>query len=85
MKCEACGDEAKYTIELAKSSEWDEDMSAEAIRWYIPNQHVREAERETQGHFIEVVGFCHTCMRTVEDNLRATIAALQARAGGARI
>lgn len=61
-KCECCGKEAKYTILVA-----DTDG-----RLYLPNQVVRACDNETRE-----LALCHKCMRTIEDNFRATIAYLK--------
>lgn len=61
-KCECCGEPGKYTILVS-----DTDG-----RLYLPNQIVREYEDQTRELLL-----CHKCMRTVEDNFRATIAYLK--------
>jgi hypothetical protein len=73
--CICCKRPGEYSILLAEGM----GAEGEGIRWYIPNQRVREAigfhdvQRE--------VWFCRSCMRTLEDNFRATIAYLTAEGG----
>lgn len=45
-----------------------------AMRRYLPNQHARNLPK-TSLDVIEEVGFCHPCMRAIEDSLNATITA----------
>ena len=47
-------------------------------RYYIPNYKTRHFIGKGQMDVTKIVPFCRTCMRTVEDNLRATILYLQA-------
>ena len=62
-KCYACGEPANFTIMLALTGS----------RIYLPNQGVRSKPRSD-----EPIAFCVSCMRKIEDNLRATILYLQA-------
>ena len=64
--CYACGADANYAISLAITGK----------RLYLPNQLVRE-KGDLPGPKPEEVGFCSTCMRKIEDNLRATVLYLQ--------
>ena len=78
--CVCCKQEAKYSILLAVAPD-DET----GLRYYIPNQMVRETVVENPdmlGEIVRNVWFCHECMRKVEDNLRETIAALQKENAG---
>ncbi len=61
-RCECCGKQGKYTILVS-----DTDG-----RLYLPNQHVRSFGGQTRELLL-----CHKCMRTIEDNFRATIAYLK--------
>ena len=67
-ECECCGGPASVTILLA---DMDDGY------FYIPNQHVRSVQG-TEVDNVKQVPFCAPCMRTVEDQLRATIAKLKA-------
>jgi hypothetical protein len=60
-KCYSCGKPGKYTVMLAITGD----------RVYLPNQIVRECEPPHPGYGPE--SFCPTCMRAIEDSLRATI------------
>ena len=74
MRCRTCSKTAKYSVLLA-SSPHDNSSDDPSVRYYLPNQLAREEK-----HFQEVL-FCHPCMRTIEDNLRATILYLQIENG----
>lgn len=67
--CVGCGTAGRYTIQLAVGPEREGDDA----RYYIPNEFTRESP---MGELNEVP-FCADCMRTVEDNFRATIRYLQ--------
>jgi hypothetical protein len=78
QECTGCGKPASVTILVAVSP--SEDRVTE-VRYYIPNQTYRN---ETDPQFIELnnmnlreLPFCASCIRTVEDNFRATILYLQ--------
>ena len=73
-KCLCCKEEAVYSVLLAEGPNGDR---GNGIRYYIPNQSVRESPEGT----VKEIWFCHSCMRAVEDNMRATIAYLQAECG----
>lgn len=62
-KCACCKNESTLSIQLV---EW-------SGRYYIPNQNVRNASTGD----IKDIWFCKKCMRSIEDNLRATILYLQ--------
>ena len=64
--CKCCGKEAEYNILLFGDDE----------RWYIPNQ-----SRNDVPELLEEVWFCKACMRSIEDNFRATILYLQSESG----
>jgi hypothetical protein len=64
-QCYACGEVAQYTIMLALTGQ----------RIYLPNQNVRECSPPHPGY--GEVAFCGSCMRKIEDNLRATILYIQ--------
>ena len=81
MKCICCNNQSKFSVLLAVGS----DGESESPRYYIPNQNVRESLAEMpdmMGELVREVHFCHSCMRKVEDNLRATIAYLQKENAG---
>jgi hypothetical protein len=65
-KCYACGKDSNYSILLAITGG----------RIYLPNQAVR-AEGTPRHPGYGEVAFCASCMRTIEDNLRATILYIQ--------
>jgi hypothetical protein len=67
--CTGCGQPAAYAILLA----------GEPKRWYLPNQNVRELTNRFPELLTEV-WFCRVCMRKLEDNFRATLLYLQAKA-----
>lgn len=71
--CVCCGENASFSILLAGSDDPD------GMRWYIPNQSVRDTPPGIHNP-IQEVWFCWACMRKVEDNLRATIGYLQKEA-----
>jgi hypothetical protein len=71
--CVGCGTPSKYSIHLALGIQADRLVALP--RYYLPNQHARGPHAPP---VIEEVHFCVECMRTVEDNLRATILYLQA-------
>jgi hypothetical protein len=73
-KCICCKGKAIYSVLLAGGPHSDRRNSP---RWYLPNQSVREHPTDV----MQEIWFCHPCMRAVEDNLRATIAYLQAEGG----
>lgn len=74
-RCIGCGQEAKYSILLAAGPHAGSNPTP---RWYIPNQIVRE---DNDCPSINEVWFCHSCMRMIEDNLRATVLYLQVENG----
>lgn len=75
-ECEGCGGAAVVTILLAVGVEADYQTEY----FYIPNQNTL-ALRGTVFDVVQQVPFCTTCMRAIEDNLRATIARLRESAG----
>ncbi len=76
--CSCCGKEADLSILLVRGVPGDED--SRYPRWYLPNHLVR-AEPDLQ----EEVWFCASCIRIIEDNLRATILYLQSEHGRIQI
>jgi hypothetical protein len=76
-KCICCGEPGKFSVVLAVGPNND---PVDMPRYYIPNDGVRECNG-TPLDPSEIVPFCGTCMRAVEDNLRATILGLQAENG----
>lgn len=70
-RCTTCKKEGVYSVMLATGSHGDGGLKHE--RFYIPNQVGRE-----HGDIGQATWFCKSCMRTVEDNLRATILYLMA-------
>jgi hypothetical protein len=79
-ECVCCKKESEYSILLAVAPD-DET----GLRYYIPNQIVRNTEDENldlYANVVHAVWFCHECMRKVEDNLRETIATLQKQNAG---
>ncbi len=68
-KCYSCGKAGNYSVLLARTGG----------RIYLPNQAVRAGNPAHPG-YSEVV-FCASCMRTIEDALRATILYLQTENG----
>jgi hypothetical protein len=75
--CVCCGKLSTYTIVLALGPQ---AAPAKHRRYYIPNDSVRK-EIGTQFDVTEEVHFCPTCIRAVEDSMRATILYLQAESG----
>jgi hypothetical protein len=73
MDCVGCGNKGVYSILLAGGPSGDEKQIVDRV--YIPNQHVRETSDHSEQWF------CATCMRTLEDNFRATLLYLQAENG----
>lgn len=71
-KCECCGEEAKYSIEVAIGP----NVNPDEDRLYLPNQSYRE-HKSTDKY----LWFCHPCMRFVEDNFRACVAYLKKERG----
>lgn len=67
MRCLCCAATAVYSVLLAG------DLDGPIGRLYLPNQSARQEADETW--------FCHPCMRTIEDGLRATVAYLRSEAG----
>ena len=65
-KCYSSGKNSNYSIMLATSGG----------RIYLPNQALRSEDSPRHPGYGEVA-FCAPCMRTIEDNLRATILYLQ--------
>jgi hypothetical protein len=74
--CVTCGDDGAYTVLLAVGLSMDNDYA----RYFIPNQHAREAQGSGMDP-IHQVTFCQTCMREIEDGMRGTIARLQQENG----
>lgn len=70
--CTGCGKPARYTIQLTLGTQGNTGE----IRFYIPNDFVRQ-EAKKHPELIDDVAFCATCMRVIEDNLRATIGYLR--------
>lgn len=68
--CTGCGEKARVSIQLSVDA--NEDNSA---RYYLPSYFVRHVVPDL--HHVQEVSFCAECMRTLEDNLRATILGLQ--------
>jgi hypothetical protein len=77
MKCTGCGKSAEYSILLSEGSHGNANKE---IRYYIPNQAVRE-ESKKHKQLISEVWFCRKCMRVIEDNFRATVLYLQVESG----
>jgi hypothetical protein len=71
--CVGCGKAAKYSVQLAIGPDGDGDEA----RYYIPNDFARESPMGN----LQEVPFCPTCMRSIEDNLRATVRYLQHESG----
>jgi hypothetical protein len=63
--CYSCGKPAKHSIMLAITGD----------RLYLPNEIVRKSEPPHPGYGPQ--SFCITCMRAIEDSLRATVQYLQ--------
>ena len=80
--CVCCGKPGKQSIVLAVGPN---HKPVDIGRDYIPNYNVRHFVGKGQMDVTKIVPFCRTCMRTVEDNLRATILYLQARMGSWRL
>ena len=79
-KCVCCDKPGRYSIILAVGPQGNDSLKIP--RLYIPNQSVRaEMEKEDGFKVAEEKWFCAPCMRTIEDNLRATILYLQAENG----
>ena len=66
--CSVCKEPGKYSVLLG----------GDIDRLYLPNQNARDVNRD-----INEVWFCAPCMRTIEDNLRATVLYLQQEGGAA--
>lgn len=66
-KCYACGQGGNYSVVLSRTGD----------RLYLPNQIVRADDFPP----VEEVVFCASCMRTIEDSLRATVLYLQSEHG----
>jgi len=75
--CVCCRQPAKGSIQLAAGPDGPQRGM---IRYYLPNEFVRNEVPEGASD-IQEVSFCATCMRTIEDNLRATILYLRAENG----
>lgn len=73
--CLCCGKEGKHNILLVRG---DHGNGRKDPRWYIPNQFARNNRPE----ILEEVWFCGSCMRAIEDNVRATILYLQSENKG---
>ncbi len=73
MNCITCGNPAKISILLAVGPHGNPENDTE--RWYLPNQIARQEDHLTE------TWFCSTCMRTLEDNFRATLLYLQVENG----
>ncbi len=67
--CIGCGKPGEYTIQLAVGP----DGTGSDARYYIPNEFVRSNPHPS----LNEVPFCSACMRTIEDNFRATVRYLQ--------
>lgn len=72
MQCLCCQNQAKFSVLIAEGP--NKHKYVEPPRYYIPNQHTR-----VQGSL--EIWFCGACMRTVEDNFRATIQYLASENG----
>ncbi len=76
--CITCGEPSSYSILLAVG----EDREG-GTRFYLPNLGFRENEKNNPvlhrdlAKSQEEKWFCRKCMRTIEDNFRATIQYLQ--------
>jgi hypothetical protein len=77
-RCVCCGKPGKQSIMLAIGRN---RKSVDIGRYYIPNYRVRHFVGNGQIDVTKIVPFCATCMRRVEDNLRATILYLHAENG----
>jgi hypothetical protein len=75
--CTCCGKAARWSIVLAVGANNKPD---ETERYYVPNQGVRQFIG-TDTDVSKAVPFCPSCMRSIEDNLRATILYMQAENG----
>ena len=77
-RCVCCRKPGKQSIMLAVGPN---RRSVDIGRYYVPNYRVRHFVGKGQTDVTKIVPFCATCMRRVEDNLRATILYLQAENG----
>jgi hypothetical protein len=78
VKCFGCDGKGRFSIIIATGPHGSENLKQDRI--YIPNQSVREDIGKPMDVSSEV-HFCPTCMRSIEDNFRATIMYLQAESG----
>ncbi|MBC2806642.1 hypothetical protein C3Y94_026170 [Rhizobium ruizarguesonis] len=83
LRCKCCGKKADGSIQVMEGMN---NSPNKMVRYYLPNQHNRAhiISGESPGEIIELA-LCPKCMRTVEDNFRATIQYLQVEAGCAAI
>lgn len=77
-KCVGCGEAGAFSVVLAVGPQGTSQNTTD--RYYIPNQSVREA-MGTPMDPTETIPFCGTCIRRVEDAVRATILYIQAENG----
>jgi hypothetical protein len=71
--CICCGQPSKYSIQMAVGPQANRLLATP--RYYLPNQHARDPDFPP---VVDNIHFCATCMRSVEDAVRATILYLQA-------
>lgn len=71
--CTCCGAPSLHTIQIARGPDHD----GKSRRLYLPNLFARE-----NGADIEEMPFCPECLRTIEDNFRATVQYLKTEHDG---
>ncbi|MGO8184124.1 hypothetical protein [Rhizobium leguminosarum] len=83
LRCKCCGKRADGSVQVMEGVN---NPPNEMVRYYLPNQHNRAAivAKQSPGELVELA-LCSKCMRTVEDNFRATIQYLQVEARRAAI
>ena len=76
--CVGCGEAHDFSVVLAVGPQATSQNATD--RYYIPNEAVRDA-MGTPMDPTEIIPFCATCMRRVEDAIRATVLYIQAETG----
>ena len=78
-KCFACAKQSEFNI-LLIVDEPEANSPKQIPRLYLPNEGARTTTLQGQ-EGPQPVSFCRSCMRKVEDSLRATILYLQSENG----
>jgi hypothetical protein len=75
-QCECCREATQYSVLLGVQENCPIDDYRQETRYYLPNQRARALIGTPFGD-LQQVAFCHSCMRAIENEMRATIRRLK--------